>query len=87
MTRCVPQSADGSPPAPDALTGVSLQLNADAWALWNGLRNRLVAGELLLRGCRKPRLVSASPITPSGGCAGWTLTIITDLDTDEALGL
>lgn len=73
IARCYPTvDSRGRAPTADALTAASRDLNADAWALWNGLwRQR---GDLFAA-CDLVLFDGMVPISPEGGCAGWLLQI------------
>jgi hypothetical protein len=75
ITRCIP--TDLEPPA-DSLTDAAEQLNADAWALWNDLYNQIRSGELLTL-CQEVFFDGITPISPSGGCAGWLVLLRIEL--------
>jgi hypothetical protein len=83
ITRCA-ELAEVPPPV-GVLEAVAEQCSADAWALWNHLWNMARAGDIfsLCGGVYFDRL---SPLTPSGGCYGWLLSIRAELDGyEEAL--
>lgn len=73
ISRCHPVlDADGQPPKAAELTAAAALLNADAWALWNGLyrmRDQLFAA------CDLVFFDGMVPLPPQGGCAGWALQI------------
>lgn len=86
LFRCVPvpdpNLADYEPPAVEAIEAAAEQLNADGWALWNHLFNRVDAGLLLSRcGGIIPEVLR--PIPGSGGCAGWIGSFRVKLDGYE----
>lgn len=79
ITRCVPTgelTAGGTVKLPESvdLTMAARQINADGWALWNGLFNRVYAGRLLTL-CDEVFWDAIIPVVPAGGCAGWTVTM------------
>ncbi len=73
VTRCHPVlDDDGQPPNPDQMTEAAAMMNADAWALWNGLfRMR----EELFEDCDLVFFDAAIPLEPQGGCAGFVLQV------------
>jgi hypothetical protein len=75
ITRCVPTIDDnGIPPTSDSQQEAAEQINADQWALWNHLYNRIHAG-LLFDRCCDIVWGSLRSLTPSGACGGSSLTI------------
>lgn len=79
IVRCWPPPAEnGDPPDGDALDEHAHALSIDAWRLWNGLRAAL-RGDLpvILAGfpCKGAVLGDATPQTPSGGFAAWTIDV------------
>lgn len=76
--RCIPGAeTKGSKivlPDPAELTAASAIVNADGWALWNGLHNRAADGEIFSI-CDDIVFGPLQARTPSGGCAGWLLDI------------
>lgn len=75
LYRCVPKiGSDLKAPRTDAQEAADAQLNADAWALWNGLWNRLRSGELRPR-CSLVYMDSLAALPNSGGYGGWELTL------------
>jgi hypothetical protein len=90
VTRCFPtgsSSASGFyPPSVDVLTETSRQHDADGWALWNHLHNA-VHQEQLLTHCDAFFFDGMLPIIPSGGCAGWVVSLRASLGGyEETLG-
>ena len=81
--RCSPSGTDSKsgwiPPAVTALEETSAQGNADAWALWIHLHNR-VQQRLLFSRCRRTVWDGVRPLPVSGGCAGWVLGVRASLD-------
>lgn len=78
-SRCIPtgdSSAVGiyTPPSAAVLTEASRQLNADGWALWNHMHNAVHA-ERILAHCDQVFIDGITAAIPSGGCAGWLLTM------------
>lgn len=76
--RCVPtvEVVGNKPVLPTvaAILASAAQINADGWALWNGLHNQVQAGDIF-GGCTNVIFDSLVARTVSGGCGGWTLTI------------
>lgn len=81
ITRCGDWT-DLPPPAAQ-LQAIAEQTNADAWALWNYLWNLCRSGDLfsICGGVYFDRL---APLTPSGGCSGWVLSMRAELEGYEA---
>lgn len=82
--RCYPVVTGGIevgvPNAAD-LDAASRTIYSDGWLLINYLRtlgrtDRLFAG----RPCRALEITSMRPTPTQGGCAGWTLTVIVEID-------
>jgi hypothetical protein len=73
VTRCHPVIGDDAQiPTADELTAAAATLNADAWAIWNGLyrmRNELFAA------CDLVFFDACVPLPPQGGCAGYVMQI------------
>lgn len=76
--RCIPGGGlDGTrvfKPSVEQLELSARQLNADAWALWNGLKNAHRDGLIFSR-CDRVSFGPMQSRNPSGGCGGWTLEI------------
>lgn len=85
--RCTPTiDKAGRAPSVAALEGADAQLNADAWALWNYIWNKLRAGELLGR-CRLVYMDGIDALENSGGMGGFRLTIRGQIEGyEEAAG-
>lgn len=83
ITRCIPVINDTkNPPAPAEMESAAAQINADGWALWNVLWNLVRSGNLFtLCGDSSPTL---RQLAPSGGCAGWTLQMVVELEGYES---
>lgn len=83
LFRCSPAGTDSKtgyvPPAVVALEDTAAQGNADAWALWIHLHNR-VDQKLLFSQCRKTFWDGVRALPVSGGCAGWVLGVRASLD-------
>lgn len=84
ITRCIPQGTvvgkTYTPPLPALLTAAAAQHHADAWALHNGIFNRLGQGLLAGGRCSEASWEGLEAVTPAGGCGGWTLQIRFQLD-------
>ncbi len=82
VMRCVPGFGSGPTdttlPSSLALATVARQVYADGWCLWVEL-NRAIKDGLLFERCKEARLESGVPQDPSGGCAGWLMTITVNL--------
>ena len=80
ISRCYPVPDDrGEPPPVADIVAASQQLDADAWALWNGLPCLWTSGDLFTV-CDEVFWDSLRPIGPQGGCAGWDMGIHISLD-------
>lgn len=81
--RCSPSGTDSKtgwvPPAVVALEDTAAQGNADAWALWIHLHNR-VEQRLLFDRCKKTFWDGVRALPVQGGCAGWVLGVRASLD-------
>jgi hypothetical protein len=78
IARC---AVTGAAPPPESLTGVAEQTNADGWALWNYMWNinRAGSADPIVSLCNEWFMDSITPLQPSGGCAGWLLSIRAEL--------
>lgn len=73
VTRCHPVLDESlAPPTPAELTDAAATLNADAWALWNGLFR---AQDTLFAACDLVFFDGMTPLVPQGGCAGWVMQV------------
>lgn len=82
-SRCYPTPEDiNTMPTGEEISEASRQLYADAWALWNHLYNLSRSGALFTL-CDEVVFDFMRPLGPSGGCAGWTLALHTNLDGYE----
>lgn len=84
VSRCIPTGSSSSagiytPPSATELTEASRQHNADHWALWNHMHNAVNA-EQILSLCDNVRVIGIVAAIPSGGCAGWVMTLAASLD-------
>ena len=87
--RCVPTGVESntgsySPPDVTELELAAKQINADGWALWNHLFNAVHAEQLLTL-CDEVTFVGITPVIPSGGSAGWSVTARASLGGYEEL--
>ena len=83
-TRCITTGGETRSggleiPSADALQADAEQLDADAWALWNHAFNMTRAEEFRTL-CSEVFFDGINSIVPSGGCAGWTVTVRVALD-------
>ena len=74
VTRCHPtfDEEGRQPPSAAELNEAAAMLNADAWALWNGLYR---AQDDLFDACDLVFFDGMNPLPPQGGCAGWVMQI------------
>jgi hypothetical protein len=76
--RCVPvvEVVGGKPVLPElaAIDAAAQQHLADGWALWNGIHNRVAAGDIF-GSCDNIVFDPLNERSPSGGCAGWLMNI------------
>lgn len=79
--RCLADAQGARAPTPEALMAVSEQVNADGWALWNYLHNvnRPGSTDPIVSLCDEWYMDSMTPLQPSGGCAGWLVSIRAEL--------
>lgn len=84
--RCVPTASATktgfSPPSQVDLELAAEQINADGWAIWNHLFNRIRAG-LLFELCKEVFWEGGRELTPSGMCGGWVFGFRVTLDGYE----
>lgn len=81
ITRCLEWGSDQLPP-PSAQEAVAEQVAADGWALWNYLWNMARSGDIFSL-CGGVYFDSLAPLTPSGLCYGWVLSLRAELDGFE----
>lgn len=78
VMRCTPAFGPGPTdtvlPSSTELAAVAAQVYADGWCLWNEISRAIKRGDLFSR-CKEAYLDSGIPQDPSGGCAGWLMTI------------
>jgi hypothetical protein len=78
VSRCIPMGSGDisgyTPPTPEQLNFASRQHLADGRALWNHLHEAVHAGQLLTL-CDEVIFDSIIPAIPSGGCAGWVVSL------------
>lgn len=77
IIRCV--ETKGDPPPMDALQDAAEQINADGFALWNHVFNLVRAGQLFTV-CGEVFWQGLRSIVPSGGCGGYTLSLLVEID-------
>lgn len=82
ITRCLDWNSDQLP-TPAVQEAVAEQVAADGWALWNYIWNLARSGGIFSL-CDQVYFDSLSPLTPSGGCYGWTLNIRAELHGYES---
>jgi hypothetical protein len=70
------------PPPVGPLQAVAEQTNADAWALWNYLWNLARSGGIFTI-CGGVYFDRLAPLTPSGGCSGWVLSMRAEMEGYE----
>lgn len=84
--RCVTSGTESKtgykPPLAAHLENDAVQINADGWALWNHLFNRIRAG-LLFSTCREVFYEGGRQLIPSGLCGGWVFAFRVQLDGYE----
>lgn len=87
FARCVPTpDSQGNPPAVEIQEAAGRQINTDKWAIWNHIFN-LIDADRLFDKCCDVVWGPLSPLQPSGGCGGSTLTIQVCYDGyEEVLG-
>lgn len=78
-TRCITTGGETRSggleiPSAEDLQDDAEQLDADAWALWNHAFNMTQAEEFRTL-CDEVFFDGINSIVPSGGCAGWTVTV------------
>jgi hypothetical protein len=84
IIRCGP-TADIIPTA-EEMNDISAQTYADSWALWNYLWNRARdRSDPLFTICGGVYFDTIAPITPAGGCYGWSLQIRAELEGFEGV--
>jgi hypothetical protein len=85
LFRCVASpDGNGNPPSADEQEEVSVQVNADRWALWNYVWNK-VRADLLFTRCGDVTGWSLDQIPPSGLCVGTVLRVTVQLDGYETV--
>jgi hypothetical protein len=89
VVGCVPVAAENrgqfTPPGQQAITDSSAEIYAWGWALRCGLAQQMRDGDLFGGDCQFKDLGIAQPITPEGGCAGWILPVVVQLDGYDPL--
>lgn len=86
LTRCIPTTGRGGGmdelPWPEDLEAAAAQIHADGWAIWNHIFNMIRVNEFSDR-CSEVFWDGMRAYVPSGGCAGWVLTLRVKLDGYE----
>lgn len=81
VVRCSPTTTDGGKvPTATALDDAAARVDADAWAIWNEFWARFRDGTLMVGTCKVKYIDPALPLTPQGGCAGWTIPVRVEQD-------
>ena len=78
VVRCYPTDV---PPDTTEMEAAAEQVDADGWALWNHVWNLIRSGDLFTL-CDDSRPVLRQ-LTPSGGCCGWTFSILVETEGYE----
>ena len=83
LFRCVPTGSETKtgwrPPLTADIAAAAEQINADGWALFNHIYNRIRAG-LLFQTCKGSFMDGMRQLTPQGGRGGWIMGIRVTLD-------
>jgi hypothetical protein len=87
---CVPvaqevRPSQYAPPSASQIRDSSAEIYAWGWALRNGLAQEMRDGDLFGGGCTFKDLGILQPVTPEGGCAGWILPVVVQLDGYDPL--
>ena len=80
ITRCA--DIVDMPPSVAVLQAVAEQTDADAWALWNYLWNLARSGGIFTI-CGGVYFDRLAPLTSSGGCVGWVLSMRAEMEGYE----
>lgn len=81
ILRCVPTvDDDGGFPSPAASDAAAQVILSDLWAVWNHLANAKADGTLFGGTCREMVWAPAVALNPQGGCGGWEITTVVQLD-------
>jgi hypothetical protein len=76
-----------TPPDPVAEDRDALQLDCDAWVIWETFYYRARAGTLLgADRCLIRRMQASHPVDPSGGVGGWLIQMQLQIDGYNPLG-
>ena len=81
IIRCLHQN-EGEAPVPESATADAEQINADGFALWNHVFNLIRAGDLFAV-CGEVFWTGLRSITAQGGCGGYTLSLLVEIDGYE----
>ena len=83
IKRCIPIiGTEGQTPEAADLEAAAEQIDADGWALWNHIFN-LIRSDQLFTLCGEVFNDGIFAVAPSGGCAGWEMTVRVALDGYE----
>lgn len=82
ILRCVPTlDDDGNLPTVTAMDAAAQTILSDLWAVWNVLSQAKAAGTLFAGRCREMTFTPAVSQNPQGGCGGWEISAIVQLDS------
>lgn len=73
VARCLSIAEGANLLPPDEMSLAAIEVQDDAWAIWNGVM-RAVEREELFAKCSPFQRVSAVPLPVQGGCIGWVIT-------------
>jgi hypothetical protein len=79
IARCCAPTVDSQGNSFSPAIKQAEQVNADKWALWNYIWNKISEG-MLFDKCGQIQWGGLAPLNPSGGCAGSVLSINVSLD-------
>lgn len=81
ILRCDPTiSEEGILPDPAAMTETAAQTNADVWAIWQYVRRAKYLNVLWGPKEREFRFEPAIPQKQQGGCCGWEIPVVVQLN-------
>lgn len=82
--RCYPIVEGGVTlrvPDGQKLDAAARTIYLDGWAMWNGVRTLIRADRLFAgRWCRSVETGPMTPMPTQGGCAGWQLPVLVEVD-------
>jgi len=81
IVRCLHQN-EGEAPVPSVAQADAEQVNADGWALWNHVFNLICSGDLFSL-CGEVFWQGLRSVTSQGGCGGYTLSLLVEIDGYE----